>query len=71
MLKLKQAVDILSKDDRFKNVSVIGELNWRSIPESYIVDEVYIINSEHRIDVLKQDATTIVNIHNLGLFQLI
>ena len=70
MHKLKQAVEILSKNDKFRDVSVIGELNWRSIPESYIVEEVY-IDSEHRIDVHRQDSTVIVNIHNLGLFQLI
>jgi hypothetical protein len=29
------------------------------------------IDSEHRIDVHRQDSTVIVNIHNLGLFQLI
>jgi hypothetical protein len=70
MTNLKKAVDILSKNSRFDNVSVIGELNWKSIPESYVVDEVYIDN-KHRIDILKQDKTVIVNIHNLGLFQVI
>jgi hypothetical protein len=70
MTNLKKAVDILSKNSRFDNVSVIGELNWKSIPESYVVDEVYIDN-KHRIDILKQDKIVIVNIHNLGLFQVI
>lgn len=70
MTNLKKAVDILSKNSRFNNVSVIGELNWKSIPESYVVDEVYIDN-KHRIDILKQDKIVIVNIHNLGLFQVI
>jgi hypothetical protein len=70
MINLKKAVDILSKNERFNNVSVIGELNWKSIPESYVVDEVYIDN-KHRIDILKQDKTVIVNIHNIGLFQVI
>jgi hypothetical protein len=70
MTNLKKAVDILSKNSRFDNVSVIGELNWKSIPESYEVEEVYIDN-KHRIDILKQDKTVIVNIHNLGLFQVI
>lgn len=70
MTNLKKAVDILSKNERFSNVSVIGELNWKSIPESYVVDEVYIDN-KHRIDILKQDKTVIVNIHNVGLFQVI
>jgi hypothetical protein len=70
MTNLKKAVDILSKNERFNNVSVIGELNWKSIPESYVVDEVYIDN-KHRIDILKQDKTIIVKIHNIGLFQVI
>lgn len=70
MTKLKQAVDILSTYEAFKNVSVIGELNWKTIPEAYIVDKVYIDN-DNRIEIRRQDSTTIVNISNVGLFQLI
>ncbi len=70
MTNLKKAVDILSKNEKFSNISVIGELNWKSVPESYVVDEIYIDNT-HRVEVLKQDSTTIVKIHNLGLFQVI
>jgi hypothetical protein len=70
MTNIKKAVDILSKNERFNDVSVIGELNWKTIPESYVVDEVYIDN-KHRVDILKQDKTIIVNIHNVGLFQVI
>lgn len=70
MNKLKQAVDILSNYENFNGVSVIGELNWKSIPESYVMDKVY-VNNDHRIEIHKQDNTTIVNIYNIGLFQVI
>jgi hypothetical protein len=75
--KLKFAVDVLSslveanydKADEFKNIQLIAELNWKSIPQAYKF-QASVIASATRTDIYKLNSTIVIDIRDVGLFQI-
>lgn len=75
--KLKFAIDILStlveanydKADEFKNIQLVAELNWKSIPQAYKFQSS-VIASATRTDIYKLNSTIVIDIRDVGLFQI-
>jgi hypothetical protein len=74
--KLKFAVDVLcslaeanyDKSD-FRDIQLVAELNWKSIPEAYTYHSS-VICSATRTDIYKLNSTIVIKIHEVGLFQI-
>jgi len=67
--RLSKALDLLKALDKHIHIQLIGELGWASIPESYKLMESWVVDS-HRIDIYKLKGNIIVNISDVGLFQI-
>jgi hypothetical protein len=75
--KLKFAIDILSslveanydKADEFKHIQLVAELNWKSIPQAYKF-QGSVIASATRTDIYKLNSTILIDIRDVGLFQI-
>lgn len=75
--KLKFAVDVLSsmsesnydKVDEFRDIQLVAELNWKSIPEAYTFQNS-VICSATRTDIYKLNSTIVIDIRDVGLFQI-
>jgi hypothetical protein len=75
--KLKFAINILSslveanydKADEFKNIQLVAELNWKAIPQAYKFQSS-VIASATRTDIYKLNSTIVIDIRDVGLFQI-
>lgn len=67
--KLNIAVDVLCSMNEFSNTELVAELKWKSIPEAYEYQKS-VIHSSTRTDIYKLNSTIVINIHNVGLFQI-
>lgn len=68
--KLQSALSLISSMEEFNQVSFIATLGWSSIPEIYKLVKSVIVNGA-RIEVYSSKSTTILNIRDVGLFQII
>jgi len=68
--KLKYACDCLSKIGEHENVQCIAVLNWDKLPEatSRVNTIVYM---GHRVTHYKMNSVSIVEIDDVGFFQII
>jgi hypothetical protein len=75
--KLKIAVDLLSSLSEcnydsvgdLSAIQLIAELNWKSIPEAYAFQSS-VIHSGNRTDIYKLNSTIVINIYEVGFFQI-
>jgi hypothetical protein len=67
--RLSTALNLLKTFDKHIHIQLIGELGWTSIPEAYEFMESWVVDS-HRIDIYKLKGNIIVNISDVGLFQI-
>jgi hypothetical protein len=67
--RLSTALNLLKTFDKHIHIQLIGELGWASIPEAYEFMESWVVDS-HRIDIYKLKGNIIVNISDVGLFQI-
>lgn len=66
--KMIKALEIM-KSLGFNDIQLVAYLNWKSIPQSYKLVFQFIVDST-RIEIYKLNNNTIVNIAEVGLFQI-
>ena len=66
--KMIKALEVL-KTLEFRDIQLVAYLNWKSIPQSYKLVNQFIVDS-YRIEIYKLNNNTIVNIADIGLFQI-
>ena len=66
--KMIKALEVL-KTLEFRDIQLVAYLNWKSIPQSYKLVNQFIVDS-YRIEIYKLNNNTIVNIAEVGLFQI-
>lgn len=66
--KMIKALEVL-KTLEFREIQLVAYLNWKSIPQSYKLVNQFIVDS-YRIEIYKLNNNTIVNIADIGLFQI-
>ena len=66
--KMIKALEVL-KTLEFREIQLVAYLNWKSIPQSYKLVNQFIVDST-RIEIYKLNNNTIVNIADIGLFQI-
>jgi hypothetical protein len=66
--KMIKALEIM-KSLGFNDIQLVAYLNWKSIPQSYKLVFQFIVDST-RIEIYKLNNNTIVNIADIGLFQI-
>jgi glutaredoxin-related protein len=66
--KMIKALEVL-KTLEFREIQLVAYLNWKSIPQSYKLVNQFIVDS-YRIEIYKLNNNTIVNIAEVGLFQI-
>jgi len=66
--KMIKALEVL-KTLEFIDIQLVAYLNWKSIPQSYKLVNQFIVDSI-RIEIYKLNNNTIVNIADVGLFQI-
>lgn len=67
--RLLKVLELLKSLDRHKYIQLIGELGWSSIPESYSMVESWVVNG-HRVEIFKLKSNIIVQVSDVGLFQI-
>lgn len=66
--KMIKALEIMNSLG-FNDIQLVAYLNWKSIPQSYKLVFQFIVDST-RIEIYKLNNNTIVNIADIGLFQI-
>lgn len=67
--ELMSALEILVKLDEYTDIKLIGNLNWKTIPESYKKTKTTIVET-YKVTEYVQNDTFVVDISGIGLFQI-